>query len=436
MSQKADRTAELQRIVPALALATEWSLTRDGPRPLERFRRVIGEIRWHEQPGGDAVQAAAWAAVAGLDVPWDGWAPAPYAAMLRRDWAAAAAAFGEIGWGYDRGLMLSLCDDEASLREALAIARRLGAGPLAERATRRMRRLGVTVPRGPRAATRGNPAGLTARQLEVLALLVDGLTNAEIAERLVISPRTAEHHVAAVLDKLGADNRQDAARRAAELGRARPRRLGQQVGEAPPGAGRRDDVALLLVERECAPGGARAAACGRSVASRSSASVRWAFARQMSRPVASRGGDRRARLFQPALGVALAGGEQRPRGVALDHPLRVARRRQRLDPRHRLGRLVDAALGEDRVGEVDVDGRQVPAASDSGIDRLGVADGALGGRRDRPRASRRSRRAAPGTRRSRPGAARRGPRAPRPCRAGLRVAAGHRHAAPPGSRAG
>ena len=81
-----------------------------------------------------------------------------------------------------------------------------------------MRRLGVTVPRGPRAATRTNPAGLTARQLEVLALVVDGLTNAEIAERLVISPRTAEHHVAAVLSKLGADDRRDAARRAAELG--------------------------------------------------------------------------------------------------------------------------------------------------------------------------------------------------------------------------
>ena len=219
--EQADRAAELQRIVPALALAIEWSLTRGGPLPLARLRRVLGEIDWVERPGCDEVQAAAWAAVAGLSVPWEGWAPAPYAAMLRRDWAAAADAFGAIGWDYDRGLMLSLRDDEASLVEALGIARGLGAEPLAGRATRRMRRLGVTVPRGPRAATRSNPAGLTARQLEVLALLVDGLTNAEIAERLVISPRTAAHHVAAVLSKLGADDRRGAARRAAELGALR-----------------------------------------------------------------------------------------------------------------------------------------------------------------------------------------------------------------------
>ncbi len=215
---RADRAAELQRIVPALALAIEWSLTRGGPLPLERLRRVIGDIDWDERPGCDATRAAAWAAVAGLDVPWSGSSSAPYAAMLLRDWAAAADAFGDVGWDYDRALMLSLTDDGASLSEALAIARRLGAAPLAERATRRMRRLGVTVPRGPRAATRTNPAGLTARQLEVLALLVDGLTNAEIAERLVISPRTAEHHVAAVLSKLGADDRRGAALRAAELG--------------------------------------------------------------------------------------------------------------------------------------------------------------------------------------------------------------------------
>ncbi|HXV57206.1 MAG TPA: helix-turn-helix transcriptional regulator, partial [Gaiellaceae bacterium] len=65
--------------------------------------------------------------------------------------------------------------------------------------------------------TRSNPAGLTARQLDVLALLVDGLTNAEIADRLVVSPRTAEHHVAAVLRKLGATSRREAARRASEL---------------------------------------------------------------------------------------------------------------------------------------------------------------------------------------------------------------------------
>ena len=62
--------------------------------------------------------------------------------------------------------------------------------------------------------------GLTPRQLEVLALLQAGLPNAEIADRLVVSQRTAEHHVAAVLAKLGAANRWEAVRRATELGLA------------------------------------------------------------------------------------------------------------------------------------------------------------------------------------------------------------------------
>jgi DNA-binding NarL/FixJ family response regulator len=113
--------------------------------------------------------------------------------------------------------MLSLLDDEEALAEALAVARALGAKPLAKRVMRRLRELGLRVPQGQREATRTNPAGLTTRQLEVLTLLVEGLTNAEIAERLVVSPRTAEHHVAAVLTKLGASTRYEAARRAAEL---------------------------------------------------------------------------------------------------------------------------------------------------------------------------------------------------------------------------
>ena len=69
----------------------------------------------------------------------------------------------------------------------------------------------------PRRATRDNPAGLTSRQLTVLALLAEGRTNAEIAERLVVSVRTVDHHVAAVLAKLGVRSRREAAEAAREL---------------------------------------------------------------------------------------------------------------------------------------------------------------------------------------------------------------------------
>jgi DNA-binding CsgD family transcriptional regulator len=186
--------------------------------PLERFEALVAEFPPQSGlVGGDVARLAAWAAVAGVELDGHAGTSALYAAMQRRDWLAAADAFGDVGWDYDRALILSLLEDEDALDEAIAIARRLGAEPLAKRVARRMRELGLRVPLGPREATRANPAGLTARQVEVLTLLVEGLTNAEIAERLVVSPRTAEHHVAAVLTKLGATSRREAARRASEL---------------------------------------------------------------------------------------------------------------------------------------------------------------------------------------------------------------------------
>jgi DNA-binding NarL/FixJ family response regulator len=106
--------------------------------------------------------------------------------------------------------------------EALAVLDELGARPAAAYARHRLRAMGVTrIPRGPQPATRGNPAGLTGRQVEILAALAEGLTNAEIAARLVISVRTVDHHVSAVLQKLGAASRQEAIGAAArlELGR-------------------------------------------------------------------------------------------------------------------------------------------------------------------------------------------------------------------------
>jgi DNA-binding CsgD family transcriptional regulator/tetratricopeptide (TPR) repeat protein len=218
LSAEAERTGELQRLVPVLELSVERALLTGKKPPRERLRP---QLEGRTAPyGEDVVRIAAYGVLAGLEVELPAPTGTPWEPMLRGDWRGAADAFEAIGWQYDRALMLSVAGDEQSLVEAIAIAQALGAEPLARRVAQQLRELGLRVPRGPRARTRANRAGLTGRQLEVLSLLNEGLTNAEIADRLVVSPRTAEHHVAAVLQKLGAPTRRDAVRRAAELGLA------------------------------------------------------------------------------------------------------------------------------------------------------------------------------------------------------------------------
>ncbi len=99
-------------------------------------------------------------------------------------------------------------------RAALSAFERLGARRDADEAAALLRALGA----GGRTAPRGDRGELTAREREVLGLVVAGLSNGAIAERLVISPKTAEHHVSRVLAKLGVRSRAEAAAHAVREG--------------------------------------------------------------------------------------------------------------------------------------------------------------------------------------------------------------------------
>jgi DNA-binding CsgD family transcriptional regulator len=135
----------------------------------------------------------------------------PFVLEIQGNWRAAAAMWEELGCPYERARALAQGNSEAQ-REALLIFEQLGARPMAERVRAQLRAAGVqTIPRGPRAATRQNPFGLTNRQVEILSLLAKNLTNAEIAARLHISPKTVDHHVSAVLAKLDVSTRDQAA---------------------------------------------------------------------------------------------------------------------------------------------------------------------------------------------------------------------------------
>jgi ATP/maltotriose-dependent transcriptional regulator MalT len=174
--------------------------------PLRRLRpRLRAEVLRYAQLAGALIEPTE-----GLAEPW--------ASGIRGDWRAAAEAWRADQRPYELAVELLSSGEPEPTLEALRLFDHLGAEPAAKLTRRRLRDLGVRhIPRGPQPSTRQHPAGLTGRQAEVLDLLVQGRTNAQIAEELVLSVRTVDHHVAAVLQKLGVSSRQEAAARAAAL---------------------------------------------------------------------------------------------------------------------------------------------------------------------------------------------------------------------------
>ena len=187
---------------------------------------AAAEIAWivGDADAGEREAIRAWNVVRQIDGPWTRgiiatWLPdtdaaavaeslaPPYRAEALRRWDEAAELWDAIGSRFNAGLARARGGTREGLAEAAVRFDELGAEAAAARARSEARLQGWSTPRGRRAATKAHPQGLTRREAEVATLLAEGMSNAAIADRLVLSPRTVEHHVSAVMAKLDVSSR-------------------------------------------------------------------------------------------------------------------------------------------------------------------------------------------------------------------------------------
>jgi predicted ATPase/DNA-binding CsgD family transcriptional regulator len=217
------QTGETQRLVPVVAARAEaaW-ITGATSAVAAEIDRAWPAVVAHRQPW-DLGELSWWLRLAGDSRQISGPVAEPFALMLADDHRAAAQAWQALHCPLWAAYSLAFSADLRDAQECLDILSRLGAPAVRHAVLRDRHARGLAVPRGPRPRTRANPAGLTAREMEVLRLLADGLSYAEIAGRLILSEKTVGHHVSAILRKLGEPTRARAVAAAAQLGAISPR---------------------------------------------------------------------------------------------------------------------------------------------------------------------------------------------------------------------
>lgn len=221
-------TGTVQRIAPLRAARAELAVRLgDRARATLEAQGVLDLPNARDHPWF-AGEAAYWLWRAGSPAGPPAACAQPFALETSGRWREAAAAWRALGCPFEEARALA-CGDPAARTEALAILERLGAAPHAGALRRELRLAGVRgIARGAREATRRNPHGLTARELEIVALLCEGLRNSEIAERLYRSVRTVDHHVESIFAKMGVASRTEAVAAAHRAGIAKNRQAARQ----------------------------------------------------------------------------------------------------------------------------------------------------------------------------------------------------------------
>jgi len=166
-----------------------WPAAQAHPQPWD-----LGELSW-------------WLQLAGVHRQVGTPLARPFALMLAGEHRVAADEWRGLGCPLWSAYALALSPELRDAQECLEILDGLGTLAVRSAVLRDRHARGLVVPRGPQATSRANPSGLTAREIEVLHLLTEGLSYAEVAERLTLSQKTVGHHVSAVLRKLGEPTR-------------------------------------------------------------------------------------------------------------------------------------------------------------------------------------------------------------------------------------
>lgn len=210
---EAEKTGEHQRIAPLLLAQAEAAWQAGDDEGCARSAR-LGALASVEHGSLDNLgRFVVWLWRAGRadearrfldDAPR---CPQRFVDEVQGRWAEAAHDWEARGCAHEQALALS-CGSKRELRQAVALLEALGARPAIDALRTRKPTRGT--PPGPRHSTKTHPLGLTLREQEILDCLVLGLSNADIARKLFRSQRTVEHHVSALLGKLGVANRAEA----------------------------------------------------------------------------------------------------------------------------------------------------------------------------------------------------------------------------------
>jgi len=211
----AERSGELQSVAPMAAARAEHAWLEGRHEAVKTITASAFQLALTRRSRWALGELAGWRRRVGIQDEIPVKVAEPYALELAGEWRRAAELWAEIGCPYEAAFALAQGSEEEVLRQSLAVLRSLDARPMVAIVSQKLRSLGVRgIPRGPQTAVRSNPAGLTAREVEVLRLVAEGLPNTKVADRLYLSPKTVEHHMSAVLSKLGVRTRGEAVKEA------------------------------------------------------------------------------------------------------------------------------------------------------------------------------------------------------------------------------